>query len=84
MVLKWLKSKKTEKDAEVREKELAAIEKAASNINGRAHIREAKKLISIVPSHIKKVAVLVKPENSFAEKINDLFDYFQDKLIIQM
>ena len=40
-------------------------------------IEEAKKLTSIVPSHIKKVAVLVKPENSFIEKIKDQFDYLQ-------
>ena len=43
---KWLKSKKTEKDAKAREKELAEIEKAASDMNGRLHIRAAKKLIS--------------------------------------
>ena len=40
-------------------------------------IEEAKKLTSIVPNHIKKVAVLVKPENSFIETIEDQFDYFQ-------
>ena len=40
-------------------------------------IEESKKLTSIVPNHIKKVAVLVKPENSFIEKIKDLFDYLQ-------
>ena len=38
---------------------------------------ESKKLTSIVPNYIKKVAVLVKPENSFVEKIKDQFDYFQ-------
>jgi len=31
----------------------------------------------MVPYHIKKVAVLVKPENSFVEKIKDQFDYLQ-------
>ena len=40
-------------------------------------IAESKKLTMIVPNHIKKVAVLVKPENSFVEKIKDQFDYFQ-------
>jgi len=40
-------------------------------------IEESEKLTSIVPNHIKKVAVLVKPENSFVEKIKDQFDYFQ-------
>ena len=40
-------------------------------------IEESKKLTSIVPTHIKKVAVLVKPENSFVEKIKDQFDYLQ-------
>jgi len=40
-------------------------------------IEESKKLTSIVPNHIKKVAVLVKPENSFVEKIKDQFDYLQ-------
>ena len=40
-------------------------------------IEESKKLTSIVPNDIKKVAVLVKPENSFVEKIKDQFDYFQ-------
>ena len=40
-------------------------------------IAESKKLTSIVPNHIKKVAVLVKPENSFVEKIKDQFDYLQ-------
>ena len=40
-------------------------------------IEESKKLTSIVPDYIKKVAVLVKPENSFVEKIKDQFDYFQ-------
>ena len=40
-------------------------------------IEESQKLTSIVPNHIKKVAVLVKPENSFVEKIKDQFDYLQ-------
>jgi len=40
-------------------------------------IAESEKLTSIVPNHIKKVAVLVKPENSFVEKIKDQFDYLQ-------
>ena len=40
-------------------------------------IEESEKLTSIVPNHIKKVAVLVKPDNSFVEKIKDQFDYFQ-------
>ena len=40
-------------------------------------IDESKKLTSVVPGNIKKVAVLVKPENSFVEKIKDQFDYLQ-------
>ena len=40
-------------------------------------IEQSKKLTSIVPDHIKKVAVLVKPENSFVKKIKDQFDYLQ-------
>ena len=40
-------------------------------------IEQSKKLTSIVPPHIKKVAVLVKPGKNFIEKINDQFDYFQ-------
>ena len=40
-------------------------------------IEESKKLISIVPDYIKKVAVLVKPENSFVEKIKNQCDYLQ-------
>ena len=40
-------------------------------------IEESKTLTSIVPNYIKKVAVLVKPENSFVEKIKDQFDYLQ-------
>ncbi len=38
---------------------------------------KSKKLTSIVPDFIKKVAVLVKPENSMIEKIKNEFDYFQ-------
>ena len=40
-------------------------------------IEYSKKLTSIIPSKIKKVAVLVKPEISFIEKIKSQFDYFQ-------
>ena len=40
-------------------------------------IEQSEKLTSIVPKHIKKVAVLVKPENSFVEKIKNQFDYLQ-------
>lgn len=40
-------------------------------------IEKAKKLTSIVPSYIKKVAVLVEPENNFVEKIKNQFDYLQ-------
>ena len=40
-------------------------------------IEESQKLTSFIPNHIKKVAVLVKPENSFVEKIKDQFDYLQ-------
>jgi len=40
-------------------------------------ITKSKRLTSTVPNHIKKVAVLVKPENSFVEKIKDQFDYLQ-------
>ena len=40
-------------------------------------ISQSKKLTSIVPNHIKKVAVLVNPENSFVEKVKNQFDYFQ-------
>ena len=40
-------------------------------------IAQSKKLTSIVPNHIKKVAVLVKPENSFVVEIKNQFDYFQ-------
>ena len=31
----------------------------------------------MVPNNIKKVAVLVEPEDSFVEKIKDQFDFFQ-------
>ena len=40
-------------------------------------IEQSKKLTSIVPKYMKKVAVLVKPENSFVEKIKDHFDCLQ-------
>ena len=40
-------------------------------------IEQSKKLTSIVPPHIKKVAVLVNPEKNFIEKIKDQFDYLQ-------
>ena len=40
-------------------------------------IEQSDKLTSIVPEHIKKVAVLVKPESSFVEKIKKQFDYLQ-------
>jgi len=40
-------------------------------------IIQSKSLTSIVPNYIKKVAVLVKPENNFVEKIKDQFDYLQ-------
>jgi phosphoribosylanthranilate isomerase len=40
-------------------------------------IEKSKKLTSIIPENIKKVAVLVKPENSFVEKIKNQFDYLQ-------
>ena len=40
-------------------------------------IEQSEKLTSIVPNYIKKVVVLVKPENSFVEKIKDQFDYLQ-------
>ena len=40
-------------------------------------IEQSKKLTSIIPNDIKKVAVLVKPENNFVEKIKDQFDYLQ-------
>ena len=40
-------------------------------------VQESKILTSIVPKYIKKVAVLVNPENNFVEKIKDQFDYLQ-------
>ena len=40
-------------------------------------IEESKKLTSIVPEQIKKVAVLVNPKNFFVEKIKNQFDYLQ-------
>jgi phosphoribosylanthranilate isomerase len=40
-------------------------------------IEQSKELTSLVPNNIKKVAVLVKPEIIFIEKINDQFDYLQ-------
>ena len=40
-------------------------------------LKQSKNLTSKVPSKIKKVAVLVNPENSFIEKIKEQFDYFQ-------
>jgi len=40
-------------------------------------VEQSKELTSIVPSNIKKVAVLVNPEKKFVDKIKDQFDYFQ-------
>jgi phosphoribosylanthranilate isomerase len=40
-------------------------------------IEQSKSLTSKVPPKIKKVAVLVKPDNSFIDKIKNQFDYFQ-------
>jgi phosphoribosylanthranilate isomerase len=40
-------------------------------------IIKSKELTKIIPTHIKKVAVVVKPEISFIEKIKDQFDYLQ-------
>ena len=40
-------------------------------------IEESKKLTSVVPKNINKVAVLVKPENDFIKKIKNHFDLFQ-------
>ena len=40
-------------------------------------IEKSKKLTSVVPSHMKKVAVLVNPDNNFVNKIKDQFDYLQ-------
>ena len=38
-------------------------------------IEKAKKLTSIVPTNIKKVAVLVAPENNFIRKISIIYDF---------
>jgi phosphoribosylanthranilate isomerase len=38
---------------------------------------KSKQLTSIVPTHIKKVAVLVNPDSGFIEKIKNQFDYLQ-------
>tara|TARA_B100001123_G_C15283834_1_gene1014942 strand:+ start:1596 stop:2204 length:609 start_codon:yes stop_codon:yes gene_type:complete len=40
-------------------------------------IEQSKKLTSMVPDHIKKVAVLVKPEDAFVERIKDQFEFLQ-------
>ena len=40
-------------------------------------IEHSKNLTSMVPTNIKKVAVLVDPKDSFVEKIKDQFDFFQ-------
>ena len=40
-------------------------------------IDQSKKLTSLVPRSIKKVAVLVDPESNFIEKVKDQFDYLQ-------
>ncbi len=40
-------------------------------------IQQSIELISVVPDHIKKVAVLVKPQKDFVEKICKQFDYLQ-------
>ena len=40
-------------------------------------IEKSEKLTSIVPDHIKKVAVLVNPDNNFVERIKNQFDYLQ-------
>tara|TARA_B110000014_G_scaffold250872_1_gene227574 strand:- start:463 stop:1071 length:609 start_codon:yes stop_codon:yes gene_type:complete len=40
-------------------------------------LQQSTKLTSIIPNYIKKVAILVKPQNNFIEKIKDQFDYFQ-------
>ena len=40
-------------------------------------IEKSKKLTSIVPGHMKKVAVLVNPDNNFVDKIKNQFDYLQ-------
>jgi len=40
-------------------------------------IDEAKVLTNLVPPNIKKVAVLVDPDDNFLEQIKKLFDFFQ-------
>jgi phosphoribosylanthranilate isomerase len=40
-------------------------------------IEQSKKITSIVPNHIKKVAVLVNPVINFVERIKNQFDYLQ-------
>jgi phosphoribosylanthranilate isomerase len=40
-------------------------------------VEDSKKLTSIVPNYINKVAVLVKPDIVFIERIKKQFDYFQ-------
>ena len=40
-------------------------------------VEQSQKLTSFVPKNIKKVAILVKPENNFIKKIKDQFDFFQ-------
>ena len=40
-------------------------------------IQQSIELISVVPDHIKKVAILVKPQKDFVEKIYKQFDYLQ-------
>ena len=39
-------------------------------------VEKSKKLTSSVPAHIKKVAVLVNPDNSFVEKIKNLTIFY--------
>ena len=48
-----------------------------SNSPRNLSIEKSKKLTSIVPNQIKKVAVLVNPDNKFIEKIKNDFDYLQ-------
>jgi phosphoribosylanthranilate isomerase len=40
-------------------------------------VDEAKVLTNLVPTNIKKVAVLVDPDDNFLEQIKKLFDFFQ-------
>ena len=40
-------------------------------------IEQSKELTSIVPNHIKRVAVLVNPKSEFVEKIKSQFGYLQ-------